>query len=162
LRENRAHFIILAATFVEHYRFCPEPGYQSYSAKAKRWGGGSMWAKKQELEAMLVDDLWSLHEKIGEILATRIKAQKQELEERLAILSRGMDVAAGSSAPFNERPRRKYSVVLRNMVWPRQASTLVDRRHEVWKRDRRISNRLATRRARQQARAINYRLRQGR
>jgi len=82
-----------------------------------------MLAKRPELEAMSMDDLWSLHEKIGGILATRIRAQKQELEKRLAILNHGMDAAARSSTPFNERPRRKYSVVLPKYRNPQTSET---------------------------------------
>jgi hypothetical protein len=37
---------------------------------------------------MSVDDLWSLHERISGILSSRIKAEKRDLEKRLAILSR--------------------------------------------------------------------------
>ena len=72
-----------------------------------------MSAKKFELEAMSVDDLWSLHERITEILSTRIKAEKHELEKRLAILSRGMSMPGqtGSLGTRGERPRRRYPVV---------------------------------------------------
>jgi DNA-binding protein H-NS len=73
-----------------------------------------MLAKKFELEAMSADDLWSLHERISGILSTRIKAEKHELEKRLAILSRGIDMAGqtGSLPALGERPRRRYPVVL--------------------------------------------------
>ena len=45
-------------------------------------------SKKIELESMSLDDLWALHERASAILSTRIKAEKYELEKRLAILNR--------------------------------------------------------------------------
>jgi DNA-binding protein H-NS len=73
-----------------------------------------MLAKKFELDSMQVDDLWLLHQQISAILSTRIKAEKHELEKRLAILSRGMGLMdyAGNSRPAGERPRRRYPAVL--------------------------------------------------
>jgi DNA-binding protein H-NS len=84
-----------------------------------------MLAKKFELEAMSADDLWSLHERISGILSTRIKAEKHELEKRLAILSRGMDMAGqtGSSPALGERPRRRYPVVLPKYRNPQTSET---------------------------------------
>ena len=87
------------------------------------WAVGSMSAKKFELEAMSVDDLWSLHEKIGGILSARIKAEKHELEKRLAILNRGIAGQAASSANFGERPRRRYPVVLPKYRNPQTSET---------------------------------------
>jgi DNA-binding protein H-NS len=86
---------------------------------------GSMSAKKLELEAMSVDDLWSLHERISGILSARIKAEKRELEKRLAILSRGADRAGqnGSLVPLGERPRRRYPVVLPKYRNPQTSET---------------------------------------
>ena len=49
-----------------------------------------MSAKKVELESMSLDELWSLHEKISAILSARIKAERLELEKRLAVLDPGM------------------------------------------------------------------------
>src|SRR6266849_1703264 len=84
-----------------------------------------MLAKKFALEAMSADDLWSLHESISEILSTRIKAEKHELEKRLAILSRGMDMASqtGSLPAFVERPRRRYPVALPKYRNPQTSET---------------------------------------
>ena len=72
-----------------------------------------MSTKKIDLEAMSVNDLWLLHEKISQILSARITSEKHELEKRLAVLNRGRDVIehgdAGSS--FNNmsgKARRKY------------------------------------------------------
>jgi DNA-binding protein H-NS len=72
-----------------------------------------MSAKKFEVESMSLDELWSLHERISAILSTRIRAEKHELEKRLAILSRG-PVALGqaSDRPTEARIRRSYPPVL--------------------------------------------------
>ena len=61
-----------------------------------------MSTKKIDLQAMSVDDLWSFHEKVRQILSARIISEKRELEKRLAVLNRGRDPAidhgdAGSS-----------------------------------------------------------------
>jgi DNA-binding protein H-NS len=65
--------------------------------------------KKIELESMSVDDLWSLHERISEILSERISSEKQELEKRLAVLNRGRTAIDGSdSAQSQDKARRKY------------------------------------------------------
>ena len=69
-----------------------------------------MSMKKIDLETMSVDDLWSLHEKISEILSVRITSEKRELEKRLAVLNRGRDVIEGASQSYNSngKARRKY------------------------------------------------------
>jgi DNA-binding protein H-NS len=45
--------------------------------------------EKNDLEIMSLDELWSLHEQISEILSVRIIAQKKELEQRLQRLNLG-------------------------------------------------------------------------
>jgi DNA-binding protein H-NS len=82
-----------------------------------------MSAKKFELEAMSVDDLWSLHERISGILSTRIKSEKHELEKRLAILSRGTTGQTGHSGALGGRPRRRYPVVLPKYRNPQTSET---------------------------------------
>jgi DNA-binding protein H-NS len=71
--------------------------------------------KKTNLEAMSVDDLWSLHEEISRILSARITSEKRELEKRLAILNRGRDAIERGEAPqsynANGKARRKYPTV---------------------------------------------------
>src|ERR1700704_6654742 len=69
-----------------------------------------MSMKKIDLEAMSIDDLWSLHEKISGILSARITSEKRELEKRLAVLNRGRDVIEGASQSYNSngKARRKY------------------------------------------------------
>jgi DNA-binding protein H-NS len=73
-----------------------------------------MSAKKVEFQSMSVDQLWSIHEEISSILSARIKAEKYELEKRLALLNRGMDVIdrPGDSRSINVKQRRKYPRVL--------------------------------------------------
>jgi DNA-binding protein H-NS len=66
--------------------------------------------KKIDLEAMSVDDLWSLHEKISTILSARITSEKRELEKRLAVLNRGSDAIGDAPQSYNAngKARRKY------------------------------------------------------
>jgi DNA-binding protein H-NS len=74
-----------------------------------------MSAKKIEFESMSLDDLWSLHEEISTILSARIKAEKQELEKRLAVLSGGLagfGESNHSRSLQDGKPRRKYPRVL--------------------------------------------------
>jgi DNA-binding protein H-NS len=84
-----------------------------------------MSAKKLELESMSLDDLWSLHEKISAILSARLRAEKHELEKRLAVLNRGMDVItqAGDPQSFNGKPRRRYPRVLPKYRNPQTSET---------------------------------------
>lgn len=81
--------------------------------------------KKLELESMSLDELWSLHEKTSAILSARIKAEKNELEKRLAVLNRGMDIIdrSGEVQSFNEKPRRKYPRVLPKYRNPQTSET---------------------------------------
>jgi DNA-binding protein H-NS len=88
--------------------------------------GDSMSAKKFELESKSVDDLWLLHEEISAILSARIKAEKHELEKRLAVLNRGSDIVAqsGDSPSFqNGKARRKYPRVLPKYRNPKTSET---------------------------------------
>jgi len=82
-----------------------------------------MSAKKFDVESMSLNDLWSLHETITGILSARIKAEKHELEKRLAILGRGMVGGAGHSTAPGGRPRRKYPVVLPKYRNPQTSET---------------------------------------
>lgn len=83
-----------------------------------------MSAKKFELESMSLDDLWSLHERISAILSARIRAEKNELEKRLALLSRGPGILGqGHVGPIDARPRRKYPPVLPKYRNPQTSET---------------------------------------
>lgn len=79
-------------------------------------------SKKIELEPMSIHDLWSLHEKISAILSARIKAEKHELERRLAVLNRGM-AQSSDSGSINRKPRRKYPRVLPKFRNPQTSET---------------------------------------
>jgi DNA-binding protein H-NS len=67
------------------------------------------------LDTMSLDELWSLHEEISRLLSARIRAEKLELEKRLAVLHRGMAPSEqqtdADSMPF-AKTRRKYPRVL--------------------------------------------------
>jgi DNA-binding protein H-NS len=70
------------------------------------------------LTEMPLDELWVLHESVAAILASRLEAEKNRLEDRLRLLHRD----AARNLP--ERPaRRRYPVVLpkfRNPAEPHQ------------------------------------------
>lgn len=85
-----------------------------------------MSMKKIDLEAMSVDDLWSLHEQISGILSARITSEKRELEKRLAVLNRGRDLIEGKDTPqsANGKARRKYP-----RVFPKYRNPLTS---ETW------------------------------
>ena len=88
-----------------------------------RW---NMSAKKLELESMSLDDLWSLHEEISGILSDRIKAEKHELEKRLAALGGSAAVLVDSGAAklsSTGKPRRKYPRVLPKYRNPQTSET---------------------------------------
>jgi DNA-binding protein H-NS len=72
-----------------------------------------MSMKKFDLEVMSFDELWSLHEQVSQLLSVRIASEKRELERRLAVLSRGLDVEGkrednAQSYQGNGKARRKY------------------------------------------------------
>jgi DNA-binding protein H-NS len=73
---------------------------------------------QSNLEAMSLDELWSLHERISSLLSVRIIAEKRELEHRLIQLNRGRNPGEGVvlklSADATNRPhqKRKYPRVL--------------------------------------------------
>ena len=65
--------------------------------------------KKIDLDAMSVDEMWRLHEKIGQVLSVRLTSEKRELEKRLAQLRRENEMhAASTEAAGVSRERRKY------------------------------------------------------
>jgi DNA-binding protein H-NS len=73
--------------------------------------------EKPDLEAMPLDDLWTLHERIGKLLSDRIVAEKRQLEARLLRLRAGKaareyvrdDTEVSEARP--KRSRRKYPKV---------------------------------------------------
>jgi len=65
--------------------------------------------KKIDLDGMSVDEMWRLHEKIGQVLSVRLTSEKRELEKRLAQLRRENEMhAAPTEASGVSRERRKY------------------------------------------------------
>jgi DNA-binding protein H-NS len=71
-----------------------------------------MFVQKSELDAMPLDDLWSLHEKMSAVLFERMQDQKRHLEKRLSLLNAGVP----SFPPLNDSDdsrttRRKYPKV---------------------------------------------------
>jgi DNA-binding protein H-NS len=70
----------------------------------------------RNLERMSIDELWVLHEKIGEVLATKIKVEKQELDRRLVSLHQ---------ATNQPKARRPYPPVLPKFANP-------DAPEEMW------------------------------
>ena len=74
---------------------------------------------KFNLSSLSMDELWALHEQVGNILAEKITNEKRELEQRLAKLNGGIN---GGILAKNNRPdlqvaerrtaRRKYPPVL--------------------------------------------------
>src|SRR5574337_842168 len=85
-----------------------------------------MSAKNVELELMSLEELWSLHEEISAVLSARIRAEKRELEKRLALLNRGMDVVEESSHSNprqSGKTRRKYPRVMPKYLNPQTSET---------------------------------------
>jgi len=79
---------------------------------------GSRKMDDRTLTEMPLDELWVLHESVAAILASRLEAEKNRLEDRLRLLHRD----AARNLP--ERPaRRRYPAVLpkfRNPAEPHQ------------------------------------------
>ena len=88
-----------------------------------------MSVKKIDIEAMSFDDLWSLHEQVGQILSVRITSEKRELERRLAVLNRSRGVIEGpdgdNAQSYNAsgKARRKYPRVLPKYRNPQTSET---------------------------------------
>jgi DNA-binding protein H-NS len=99
----------------------------TFNRRKMKMQGNSMSMKKIDLEAMSIDDLWLLHEKISRILSARITSEKRELENRLAILNRGRDVIKGGDAlqsyNSNGKARRKYPRVFPKYRNPQTSET---------------------------------------
>jgi DNA-binding protein H-NS len=79
--------------------------------------------KKIDLDAMSVDEMWRLHEKIGQVLSVRLTSEKRELEKRLAQLRRENEMHAVSpEAGSVSRERRKYPRVYPKYQNPKDPS----------------------------------------
>jgi DNA-binding protein H-NS len=85
-----------------------------------------MASKKIEFDSWSLDELWALHGEISGILSARIRAEKGELEKRLAVLSRGTTVTddLGDLQPARDgKSRRKYPRVLPKYRNPNTSET---------------------------------------
>jgi DNA-binding protein H-NS len=92
-------------------------------------------SKNIQLEALSLDNLWSLYEKVSAILSARIKSEKHELERRLAFLNRRVDGGGQVIYPnlSDGKPRRKYPRVLPKYRNPRTSETWSGRgKHPLW------------------------------
>jgi len=77
--------------------------------------GGQMKFGKFNLSSLSMDELWALHEEVGNILSEKITNEKRELEERLAKLNSGMMAKMNRPDPQaaeRRSVRRKYPPVL--------------------------------------------------
>jgi DNA-binding protein H-NS len=76
-----------------------------------------MFVQKSELNAMPLDELWTLHEVISAVCFERMRDQKRELEKRLSLLNPSAPIYEPSSPTQSDddsSARRKYP-----KVWPR-------------------------------------------
>ena len=79
--------------------------------------------KKIDLDAMSVDEMWNLHEQIGQILSVRLTSEKRELEKRLAHLRREHEMNPASlEVSSTPRERRKYPRVYPKFQNPEEPS----------------------------------------
>src|SRR5690242_6922692 len=65
-----------------------------------------------ELNALSVDELWTLHEQVAAVLSEKILAEKRGLEERLAMLDRAIANKGKIAATGQNRRPRRYPPVL--------------------------------------------------
>ncbi len=61
--------------------------------------------KNMNLQNMPLDQLWDLHEKLGSLLATRMTAEKRELEIKLSKLQNREFTAVRGVAPRRAYPK---------------------------------------------------------
>jgi DNA-binding protein H-NS len=68
-----------------------------------------------KISTLSMDELWALHEEVGNLLSERIAIEKRQLEERLARLNSGIMAKINRSdlqVPERRKVRRKYPPVL--------------------------------------------------
>ena len=73
--------------------------------------------KSPGFETMPIDDLWALHEEIGELLADKLAREKQVLEQRLSQLREDRN-AKGNGAKAARRPYPKVVPKYQNPATP--------------------------------------------
>ena len=64
--------------------------------------------KKIDLDAMSVDEMWRLHEQIGQVLSVRLTSEKRELEKRLAQLRHEHKMSPATAPSDASLERRRY------------------------------------------------------
>jgi DNA-binding protein H-NS len=63
---------------------------------------------KIDIQSLSIDELWTLHEAVGAMLAEKMAAEKKLLEERLRLLTKGKVEHTGQASKL----RRPYPPVL--------------------------------------------------
>lgn len=74
-----------------------------------------MKPSKFKISTLSMDELWALHEEVGNLLSEKIASEKRQLEERLAKLNGGIMARMNRSdlqVPERRKVRRKYPPVL--------------------------------------------------
>jgi DNA-binding protein H-NS len=66
----------------------------------------NMPMSKLDLNALSLDELWTLHERLSNILTQRMVVEKRELEQRLVQLDRGRNTTTWPRE--GDRQRQKY------------------------------------------------------
>jgi DNA-binding protein H-NS len=74
--------------------------------------------KFHDFKSMSADELWSFHERVTSVLARRISAEKDQLEQRLRQLGQGVL----TSDEHVSRARRPYAKVVPKYKNPKQPS----------------------------------------
>jgi DNA-binding protein H-NS len=75
---------------------------------------GRRMSRKLNLDAMSVDEIWRLHERIIEVLAERLSSEKRQLETRLAKLRRDQPQGQASEPRPEQRKIPTVSPKYRN------------------------------------------------
>jgi len=80
--------------------------------------------RKFDFDAMTVDELWQMHEKLSQVLSVRLTSEKRELEKRLAQLRREkeMRISEPVEVSLAPRERRKYPRVFPKYQNPNEPS----------------------------------------
>jgi DNA-binding protein H-NS len=83
-------------------------------------------SKKFNFDAMSIDEMWQLHEKIIQVLSAKLTSEKRALEKRLAKLHRERKIPLqglqGPRAEESARQRRKYPPVFPKYRNPQEPS----------------------------------------
>jgi DNA-binding protein H-NS len=72
----------------------------------------------QKLNAMSVDDLWSLHERVVSVLERKISSERSALEQKLRALGRSISAKSRKIGQLVRRPYPQVFPKYRNPVHP--------------------------------------------